>query len=81
LALASFTFLANYTSLFWPLIMIKSDYLRTLPIGMLYFDSVYGKQTNLLMAASVMNVVPLIVLFVFTQKFLVKGIQLGAVKG
>ena len=76
-----FVFLGNYTSLFWPLIMIKSDYLRTLPIGMLYFDTVYGKQTNLLMAASVMNVVPLIVLFVFTQKFLVKGIQLGAVKG
>ena len=81
LALAIFTFLANYTSLFWPLIMIKSDHLRTLPIGMLYFDTVYGKQTNLLMAASVMNVLPLIVLFVFTQKFLVKGIQLGAVKG
>ena len=61
--------------------MIKSDYLRTLPIGMLYFDTVYGKQTNLLMAASVMNVLPLIVLFVCTQKFLVKGIQLGTVKG
>ena len=59
LALAIFTFLGNYASLFWPLIMIKSDYLRTLPIGMLYFDTVYGKQTNLLMAASVMNVVPL----------------------
>jgi ABC-type glycerol-3-phosphate transport system permease component len=81
LALAIFTFLGNYTSLFWPLIMIKSDYLRTLPIGMLYFDTVYGKQTNLLMAASVMNVAPLIVLFVCTQKFMVKGIQLGAVKG
>src|SRR2546430_1022353 len=34
LALAIFTFLANYISLFWPLIMIKGDYLRTLPIGM-----------------------------------------------
>jgi len=52
-----------------------------LPIGMLYFDSVYGKQANLLMAASVMNIVPLIALFVFGQKFLIKGIQIGAVKG
>ena len=48
---------------------------------MLYFDTAYGKQTNLLMAASVMNVVPLIVIFVIGQKWLVKGIQLGAVKG
>lgn len=81
ITLAIFTFLGTYGSFFWPLVMIKSDHLRTLPIGMLIFDSAYGKQTNLLMAASVMNVVPLIILFVCTQKFLVKGIQLGAVKG
>jgi multiple sugar transport system permease protein len=81
ITLAIFTFLGTYGSFFWPLILIKSDHLRTLPIGMLYFDSVYGKQTNLLMAASVMNIVPLIILFVTTQKFLVRGIQLGAVKG
>jgi len=81
ITLAIFTFLGTYGSFFWPLVLIKSDHLRTLPIGMLYFDSVYGKQTNLLMAASVMNVVPLIILFVCLQKHLVKGIQMGAVKG
>jgi ABC-type glycerol-3-phosphate transport system permease component len=81
LTLAIFTFMGSYGSFFWPLILINSDHLRTLPIGMLYFDSNFGKQTNLLMAASVMNIVPLIVLFVATQKYLVKGIQLGAVKG
>ena len=79
--LAIFTFMGNYGSFFWPLVLIKSDALRTLPIGMLYFDSVYGRQTNLIMAASVMNITPLILLFVSTQKYLVKGIQLGAVKG
>lgn len=81
IALSIFTFLGNYVSFFWPLIVIKSEPLRTLPIGMLYFDSIYGRQTNLLMAASVMNVVPLIILFVFTQRHMVRGIQLGAVKG
>lgn len=79
--LAIFTFMGTYGSFYWPLIMIKSEYLRTLPIGMLFFDSAYGKQTNLIMAASVMNIVPLIILFIFSQKFLVRGIQLGAVKG
>ena len=48
---------------------------------MLYFDSVYGKQTNILMAATLMCIVPLIFLFVVAQKYIVKGIQLGAVKG
>lgn len=81
ITLAIFTFLGNYGSLIWPLIMVKGDTYRTLPVGMLYFDSAYGKATHLLMAASVMNILPLIVLFVCTQNFLVKGIQIGAVKG
>ena len=79
--LAIFTFLGNYGSFFWPLILVKSEHLRTLPIGMLYFDSVYGRQTNLIMAASVMNIIPLIVLFVAAQRHIVRGVQLGAIKG
>jgi len=81
ITLGIFTFMGNYISFFWPLILIKSEHLRTLPIGMLYFDTLYGRQTNLIMAASVMNIIPLIVLFVVSQKFIIKGIQLGAVKG
>ena len=81
ITLAVFTFMGTYGSFTWPLILIKSESLRTLPIGMLYFDGVYGKQTELIMAASVMNISPLVLLFTFTQKYLVKGIQLGAVKG
>ncbi len=81
ITLCIFTFMGNYGSFFWPLVLIKDDALRTLPIGMLFFDSNYGRQTELIMAASVMNITPLIILFVATQRFLVKGIQLGAVKG
>ncbi len=81
IVLSIFTFMQNYQSFFWPLVLIKSEHLRTLPIGMLYFDTNYGNQTNLIMAASVMNIVPLIILFVLMQKYLVAGIQLGAVKG
>ncbi len=81
ITLAIFTFMGNYGSFFWPLILIKSEHLRTLPIGMLYFDTNYGRQTNLIMAASVMNIIPLVILFVVSQRFLVRGIQLGAVKG
>ncbi|MEM1027136.1 MAG: carbohydrate ABC transporter permease [Planctomycetota bacterium] len=79
--LAIFTFMGNYNSFFWPLVMLKSEHNYTLPIGLLYFDSTAGQETNLLMAAVTMSVVPMIVVFMVMQKQLVKGIQLGAVKG
>ena len=79
--LAILTYLGNFQSFFWPLVMIKDDYLRTLPIGLMSFRSEYSAQTELLMAATVMYVLPLIVFFVFMQKQIVAGIQLGGVKG
>ena len=79
--LAILTYLGNFQSFFWPLVMIKDDYLRTLPIGLMSFRSEYAAQTELLMAATVMYVLPLVVFFVFMQKQIVAGIQLGGVKG
>ncbi|HAI14494.1 MAG TPA: hypothetical protein DCM28_22505 [Phycisphaerales bacterium] len=79
--LAIFTFMGSYNSFFWPLVMVKSEHKYTLPIGLLYFDSSAGQETNLLMAAVTMSVLPMIIVFVVLQKKLVAGIQLGAVKG
>jgi ABC-type glycerol-3-phosphate transport system permease component len=79
--LAIFTFMGTYQSFFWPLVMLKTTSRYTLPIGLLFFDSEQGQETTLLMAAVTMAVVPLLVVFVVLQKQLVKGIQLGGVKG
>jgi ABC-type glycerol-3-phosphate transport system permease component len=81
ITLAIFTFMGNYNSFFWPLVMLKSESHYTLPIGLMYFDSSRGQSTHLLMAAVTMSVIPMVVIFVVLQKYLVKGIQLGAVKG
>lgn len=81
ITLAIFTFMGSWQAFFWPLVMIKDEWLRTLPIGLLVFDSMQGRETQLIMAASVMTMLPLVVLFVVGQKYFVKGIQLGAVKG
>jgi len=81
ITLTIFTFMGTYNSFFWPLVMIKSEAKYTLPIGLMFFDSTRGQSTHLLMAAVTMSVVPMIVIFVLLQKYLVKGIQVGAVKG
>ncbi|CAN5571797.1 carbohydrate ABC transporter permease [soil metagenome] len=81
IALSIFTFLGNFQSFFWPLVMVKDDAMRTIPVGLLSFQGIYGQQTELIMAATVMNVLPLIILFVVMQRQLVSGIQLGGVKG
>jgi ABC-type glycerol-3-phosphate transport system permease component len=81
ITLAIFTFIGNYQSFFWPLVILRTVDKYTLPVGLLYFDSTLGQTTHLLMAAVTMSVVPLVILFVVLQKYLVSGIQLGAVKG
>lgn len=81
IALAIITFLGAYQSFFWPLIMLTRDELLPMPVGMLRLDTNYGPQTEYIMAATVMNVVPLIIIFCMFQRFLVKGIMLGSVKG
>lgn len=81
IVLAIFAFLFNYNSFFWPLIITKSPNLRVLPIALQAFDSSYGRETPLIMAASLLAMIPPIILFLLLQKYLVRGIQLGAVKG
>ena len=75
--LAIFTFLGNYRNLMWPLIVIKDQALKTVPIGLLSLQRSYQSQTELLMAATMICIVPLIIMFIVMQKKLVRGINLG----
>jgi len=81
IVLAIFAYLFNYASFFWPLIITKSENLRVLPIGLLQFDTTYGQETPKIMAASLLSMLVPVILFLLLQKYLVRGIQLGAVKG
>ena len=81
IALGIVTFLGAYQTFFWPLIMLTDEQFFPMSVGMLALDSSYGRQTELIMAATVMNVVPMIIVFVIFQKLVVRGLQLGGVKG
>lgn len=79
--LAAFTFMNNWRSFMWPLIMTNSLELRTLPVGLASFLGMYQTEWPLLMAGSMMMLGPMIIVFVVCQRWFVSGIQLGAVKG
>jgi multiple sugar transport system permease protein len=79
--LTIFTFMGNWQSFYWPLIMVTQDSMKTLPLGLLSFMGLYSTQWDLLMAGSLMMILPMIIVFIIGQKWFVSGIQLGALKG
>jgi len=81
ITLTIFTFMGTYTNFFWPLVMLRSVENYTLPIGMMFFDSTRGQATHLLMAAVTMAVIPMIVVFLFLQRYFIRGLFAGGVKG
>jgi ABC-type glycerol-3-phosphate transport system permease component len=81
--LTVFTFLGTWGSFLWPLIVTNQTDLATLPLGLLAFQNAYnyGTEWHLMMAASLLILLPVIVLFLIGQKFFVAGLTVGAVKG
>jgi len=79
--LTTFTFMAAWGNFMWPLIVINSMDKMTLPVGLSSFQGLYTTDWPLLMAGSVMVMVPLIVLFVFNQRFFTEGIKLSGMHG
>src|SRR6266404_1128218 len=62
-------------------IIVPQDSMKTLPLGLLSFMGLYSTQWALLMAGSMMMILPMIIVFVVGQKWFISGIQMGAVKG
>ena len=79
--LTIFTFMGNWQSFYWPLIMVTQDSMKTLPLGLLTFMGLHSTQWTLLMAGSLMMILPMIIVFLLGQKWFISGIQLGALKG
>jgi multiple sugar transport system permease protein len=80
-ALGIFTFLGQWNSFLWPLIVTNSEEMRTLPVGLATFQSQYSVQWHLLMAGSVIAVLPILVIYIAGQKWFVRGITLSGMGG
>ncbi len=80
-ALCIFNFLGNWNAYIWPLIVVRSDEMRTLPVGIAFFSSESGSAFHLIMAAAALATIPVIVVFLVFQKQIIKGIVLTGIKG
>jgi multiple sugar transport system permease protein len=80
-ALAIFTFLGQWNNFVWPLIVTNSENMRTLPVGLAAFQGQYRVEWHLLMAGSVISLVPILVIYIVGQKWFVQGITLTGMGG
>ncbi len=80
-ALCIFTFLGNWNAYIWPLIVTRSDTMRTLPVGIAFFSSEAQSSFHLIMAAASLATVPVIIIFLIFQRHIIKGIALAGLKG
>jgi multiple sugar transport system permease protein len=77
----AFTFFAVWTDFFWPLLATNSMQMRTLEVGLSVFRNSYGGYNwPLQMTAAVIVMLPLLVMFLFTQRYFSRGIMLGSIK-
>ncbi len=83
--LAVFAFMGSWTDLLWPLLISRTSEMRTLELGLAYFNAsaTAFRQTNwpLVMAASVVVMLPVLLIYFFAQRYFIQGIALSGVKG
>jgi len=71
----------SWNNLLWPLLVLKSNSKFTLPIGLNTLLTPYGNNYDLLIVGSFFSILPIFILFLCFQKYLVDGMTAGAVKG
>jgi ABC-type glycerol-3-phosphate transport system permease component len=80
LTLAIFTWRETWDAFVWPFIIISSDTLRTVPIGLQRFQEQYVTTYNSVMAISTIAMIPMVLLFFFFQRAFIRGIALSGLK-
>ncbi|UUX33801.1 carbohydrate ABC transporter permease [Fundicoccus culcitae] len=73
--------IGSWNAFMWPLIVTNERSLRTLPVGLQAFTTEAGTQYELLMAASTIVVVPMVVIYLLLQKYIMQGISRSGLKG
>ncbi|MBP1686404.1 MAG: carbohydrate transporter rane protein 2, family [Deltaproteobacteria bacterium] len=78
--LAIFTFMGTWNDFLWPLIVLTDGDMHTLPVALANLLGEHVQDTELMMAGSVLTVLPVVVVFVALQRYYIEGIMGGSVK-
>ena len=79
--LGLFTFMGVWNDFLWPLIVMTDDSMYTLPVAVANLMGEHAPDTELMMAGSVVTVLPVLIVFMAVQKYYIEGIIAGSVKG
>jgi multiple sugar transport system permease protein len=79
--LAVFSFMTQWNSFLWPLIVTNSNNMRTFTVGLRFFIDEYNTKYHYLMAGSVMSILPILLVFIFFQRYFVRSIKLSGMGG
>ena len=79
--LSIWTFLATWTDFMWPLIVLSDESHYTLPVALANLAGEHVQDTELMMAGSVITIIPVMLVFLFLQRYYIQGVMAGSVKG
>ncbi len=78
--LALFTFMGTWNDFLWPLIVMTREEMYTLPVALAILMGEHAPDPELMMAGAVITIIPIILVFLFLQKYYIQGILIGGVK-
>lgn len=78
--LTVFGFMSSWNSFLWPLIILRSKELQTLPVALQALQGQYTTQWDVVMAGSVVSILPMLALYIFAQKYVVQGVASSGLK-
>ena len=79
--LAIFTFMTTWNDFMWPLIVLTDQSRYTLPVSIASLVGEHAQDVELMMAGSVVTVLPVLILFLVLQRYYIAGLMVGSVKG
>jgi multiple sugar transport system permease protein len=74
-------FMWNWNEFFWPLVVINSAKMRVVTIGLMSFTNMYFIEYNLLTAAAVISILPILLIFLTLQRWVVQAVVMSGLKG
>ena len=75
------TFMESWNDYLWPLLMLTDKSKMTLPIALSTLNGAYATEYNVLMAGSLISMVPIILIYIIAQKYFENGMMAGGIKG